>query len=167
MSFPSAAIRAVDSVSKHAAYASSAAAVMLTAGFLVVLLLQIFFRYALNAPLSWSEEMAMLQFIWAALLLGSVGVRERFHIRLSFLVDSLSGRWRDRLESVIEILSALFGAFMVYGGLRLVDLTWDNTSAAVGYPSQYLYLSVPCSGLLIILHSCAGLLKRMTGGGES
>jgi TRAP-type C4-dicarboxylate transport system permease small subunit len=134
-------------------------AVLLTAGFLVVLLAQVFFRYVLNAPLSWSEEVAMLQFVWAALLLSSYGVRERFHIRLSFLVDRLRPGPRNVLERLGEVAIVLFGGYMTYAGVRLVDLTWGNTSAAVGYPIQYLYLSAPCCGALIVLHSSARLLN--------
>lgn len=153
--------RILDLLSRHMAGASAAVAVLLTAGFLIVLLAQIFFRYVLNAPLSWSEEMAMLQFVWAVLLLASFGVREGFHIRLSFLVDRLPRQWRDLLERLVEVAITLFGAFMIYAGMRLVDLTWGNTSAAIGYPVQYMYLSVPCCGLLIVLHATARLLGRL------
>ncbi|MEJ8574003.1 TRAP transporter small permease [Microbaculum marinum] len=157
-------VKYVDLVSKGVSKVSAAVAVILTAGFLLSLLAQVFFRYALNDPLSWSEEIAMFLFVWAVLLLSSVGVREGFHIRLSFFIDSLpSDRWRSAMEGMIELTIAGFGIFVVEAGLRLVDLTWDNTSAATGYPVQYLYSVAPVCGALIVLHAVARLLNRLAG----
>lgn len=131
----------------------------LTAGFLVCLILQIAARYVFNAPLSWTEEVAVFLFVWTMLLLASLGVRERFHVRLEFLPQFLpSDAWRARLESLLTAAIGAFGAIMVVTGWQLVELVWDNTSAAVQYPMQALYLAAPVSGALIVVHAVAILL---------
>lgn len=142
-------------------------ALVLTGGFLLCLLLQIVARYFLNAPLSWTEEAAVFCFVWTMLLLASVGVRERFHVRLEFLAACLpSDAWRNALDSLLTAVVAAFGLIMAATGWQLVELVWGNTSAAVRYPLQALYLAAPVSGALITVHATAILLNGGRGRGE-
>lgn len=137
---------------------------LLTAGFLVCLILQIVARYFFNAPLSWTEEAAVFLFVWTMLLLASVGVRERFHVRLEFLPARLpSDAWRNALDGLLTAVIAVFGAIMATTGWQLVELVWGNTSAAVRYPMQALYLAAPTSGVLIVIHAAAILLNGSKG----
>ena len=139
----------------------------LTAGFLFCLVLQIVARYVFNAPLSWTEEAAVFLFVWAMLLLASVGVRERFHVRLEFLSAWLpSDAWRTGLEAVLTAGITVFGGVMALTGWQLVDLVWNNTSAAIQYPVQALYLAAPASGVLIVVHGVADLLNGCRRSGD-
>jgi len=132
----------------------------LTAGFLFCLVLQIVARYLFNAPLSWTEEAAVFLFVWTMLLLASVGVRERFHVRLEFLSAKLpNDAWRTALEFALTAGITAFGAVMAATGWQLVELVWGNTSAAIQYPAQALYLAAPVSGVLIVVHGVADLLN--------
>lgn len=150
---------AVDVISLAAARATIAVTVLLGTGFVLSLLLQVFFRYVLNAPLTWSEEVAVFCFIWSMLLAGSLGVREGFHVRLSFVQEKLPAFLATPLGMVLNILIFLFGIYLISGGIFIVELIWDNTTAAIRYPIRYLYMSAPVAGALIALHSLAHLLK--------
>ena len=135
------------------------ASLVLTGGFLFCLVLQIVARYVFNAPLSWTEEMAVFLFVWTMLLLASLGVRQRFHVRLEFLAPLLpSDAWRAALDTLLTAAIAVFGVIMTVTGWQLVDLVWGNTSAAIQYPMQALYFAGPISGLLIVVHALAILL---------
>ena len=46
-------------------------------------------RYVFGNALSWSEELALLMFSWAALGGLALGVREGFHVRLTLLLEPL------------------------------------------------------------------------------
>ncbi|MDE4146570.1 TRAP transporter small permease [Phaeobacter gallaeciensis] len=139
------------------------AVVVLATGFIVALICQIVFRYIFNSPLSWSEELATFQFVWATLLAASYGVRAREHLRLTLLADALPQTPRVWLEAFCLCLVAVFGVFLVTNGWRLASLVWSNTSAAIGYPIGYLYLSVPISGALIALHSLSQAATVVAG----
>lgn len=93
------------------------------------------------------------------MLLASVGVRENFHVRLTVLVGSFGAWPREAIERAVMAAISAFGVFMIFAGLRFVDLTWGNTSAAIRYPLQALYLAAPVCGALIAVHALARLLS--------
>ena len=54
----------------------------LIAAMTILVFLQVIFRYLLDAPIDWSEEMASFAFVWMALLGASVGLKNDEHPRL-------------------------------------------------------------------------------------
>ncbi len=152
--------RLLDRISHLLARATLAVSLVLTLGFILCLLLQIFFRYVVNNPLTWTGELAVFQFLWVVLLLASVGVREDFHVRLTLVVGLFGPKTHEVVERLVVAAIAAFGVFMVFAGERFVDLTWGNTSAAIRYPLQALYLAGPVSGGLIAFHAVARLLSQ-------
>jgi len=161
---PSVLAAASEAISALVARVTVAASIITTVLMFTCMILQIIFRYALSAPLSWSEEAAVFLFIWTMLLLASLGVRERFHVRLELMFIILpEGRARSGLETVITLAIAAFGAIMVMTGSEMAELVWNNTSAAIRYPVQALYLAVPVSGALMTVHAVAQLLARAAG----
>lgn len=151
---------AVETSSSLLATATTAAAIVLGAVFVGCLLLQVFFRYVVNYPLSWTEEIAVFCFVWSMLLVASLGVREEFHVRLTFVVERLPDAGRSFIEWIIKVVVLLFGIYMVHGGAEMLNLIWGSRSAAIRYPIQYLYMSAPVSGALIAVHSLALLLRK-------
>lgn len=153
-----AASRLLDRASLRLAQATLALCFLLSVGFVFCILLQILFRYALNAPLTWTGELAVFQFLWMVMLLASVGVRENFHIRLTVLSGALPAPLKRGLDFVTTAVICAFGVVMVVAGARFVELTWGDTSAAISYPLQSLYMAAPVSGALIAVHALARLI---------
>ena len=60
--------------------ATCVAAIGLLAAIFVILILQIAFRYVLNAPLVWPEEAARYLYIWVCYLGAAVALRRGSHI---------------------------------------------------------------------------------------
>jgi TRAP-type C4-dicarboxylate transport system permease small subunit len=125
--------------------------------------IEVFFRFALRHSLSWSEELALLMFTWIVLLLGSVGVREGFHVRVSLLIDLLPAGARLVLERLILALLMLFGLAMAYSGWDMVARNWDQVAPATRYPLPFMYGAVPVMGLLIVLHASVRLVQPQAG----
>lgn len=153
-------LKLIDRASFWLARLSAAVVVLMAAGFVVALLAQVVFRYVLNIPLSWSEELATFLFVWSTVLAASYGVRRQEHLRLTFLQDILPSVARRTLNGFCQGLIVLFGLFLVKEGWRLSDLVWTNTSAAIGYPVGYLYIAIPVAGALMALHAL-GCIARL------
>jgi len=72
-------------IERLAAYPCIAA----TGAMTVVVLLGVVFRYVLQSPLSWSEEVARYLMIWAASLAISIGIMRREHLGITFLISRI------------------------------------------------------------------------------
>jgi TRAP-type C4-dicarboxylate transport system permease small subunit len=116
-------------------------------------------RYLLNAPSSFSVELARYLLIWVGLLGGAYASGKKEHIAINLLPQKLQKRnpaKRRRLDIFINILIILFALFVfVIGGTRLMYIAFKMTqvSATMQIPMGIVYLALPLSGLLIIFYS--------------
>lgn len=155
-------MRIIDTVSAFAARVTRWIVIVAAAVMIASLILQIFFRYVIGSSLVWSEELALFLFTWVVLLAGSLGVRERYHVRLTLFCDMLPGHGRRILDLVIHLISGTFGGLMLVSGYRYLDSTLGQVSAAVRYPIEYLHLAAPVCGALIVLHTLAHLAAMVS-----
>ena len=126
---------------------------------LACIALQVVMRYVFGNALSWSEELALLMFSWAALGGLALGVREGFHVRLTLLLDWLPVTARRWGERAIELLTAAFGAYLLWSGWRYVDITSGGTSAAIAYPIELLHGIAPVAGLFVLIFAVERLVS--------
>ena len=123
---------------------------------------QVFTRFVLKDPSSFTEELAGFLLIWIGLLGGSYAVYSKAHLGIDMLLRKLEGTARDRLVMIINTFVLLFSFFiLVVGGLRLVNLTFklQQISPAMGLPMGYVYIVLPLTGVLMIYYSIFHLLK--------
>jgi TRAP-type C4-dicarboxylate transport system permease small subunit len=135
------------------------ASVIAAAGIMLACIaIQVVMRYVFGRTPSWSEELAVLMFAWATLGGLALGVREGFHVRLDKLLELLPAAGRSLAERAIALLTATFGAFLAWSGLRFYDITGGSVSAAIGYPIEFLHGMAPAAGALICLFALGRLL---------
>jgi TRAP-type transport system small permease protein len=70
----------------------------------VALTLQVLFRYALNAPLQLTDEIALNTLTWMCFLGAAMLYRERGHIEIDYFANKLPRRVATAVAIVIEIL---------------------------------------------------------------
>lgn len=133
------------------------AAVSLLGITVVIVILQVFFRYVLNSSLSWSEEAARYLFIWAALLGFSSSVEAGRLFSFEMLAARLPPAGRRVCAALFAIAAIAFlWALVVHGG-SLVAKTMSQSSPAMSMPMALAYAALPVSGVLIALHFLARL----------
>lgn len=123
------------------------------------LLIGVFFRYVLDASLSWSGEVATLAFIWTIFLYSSALVPGFGHVRVAILLDALPRSLAEAFERVIILLVLLFGYILLTTGWDFTEFTANRVSAAVRYPMWLRSAAIPVCGGLIIFHSAVLLLR--------
>jgi len=125
---------------------------MLTAGISVLVFLEVLFRYVLDQPLDWSEEMSTFAFAWMCLLGASVGLRYDEHPRL----DIFFSRFPESAQKIARIIINFAIIFMlvvllVYGYKLTVMMKMQRT-AALGYSVSFVYAVLPISALIMLVH---------------
>lgn len=130
---------------------------------LLQVLWQVFSRYILRVPSSFTDELSRFLLIWIGLLGASYATGKKMHLTIDLLPNSLTGRKKKMLNLIIHMLVMLFAFLvMVIGGVRLVyiTLTLGQTSSALEIPLGYIYMVVPISGIMIIFYSILNLVEE-------
>jgi len=135
----------------------------LTAVTLVLLMLlalaaQVFLRYVFSKSLSWSEELALLGFAWVIVISTAIGVRRMTHARMDLVLNILPTALHRWVERLIAVLLLSLGLFIAYSGWGYLQETRGSTSAAVGFPIEFLYAAGPVFGILVALFSFERLM---------
>lgn len=130
--------------------------VIIMAAMTLNVLWQVFTRFILKDPSSFTEELARYMLVWVGILGASYVAGQKLHLAIDLLSTKLIGNKKSNLEIIIQSLILLFAFFvMVIGGIRLVQitLTLNQISAALQIPLGYVYSVIPLSGLLIMFYS--------------
>jgi len=125
---------------------------------------QVFTRFILKNPSSFTEELARYLLIWIGLLGASYVAGKKMHLAIDLLSVRLSVRKRYALEITIQAFIFLFAlSVMVIGGYRLVDitLTLKQISAALHVQLGYVYLVIPLSGLIIMFYTALFVVEEI------
>lgn len=131
----------------------------LIAAMVVLIGSQVGFRYVLNEPLAWTEEVARHLMIWAGLLGAAVAYRHKGHLGMDILVMHLSKPWRRGVEMILQVLSIGFFGILVIHGIFLVERTMRQFSSAIRIPMGYIYASIPAGAALILLFAMERIVR--------
>lgn len=130
-------------------------------GLVIVILIgvEVFFRYIVGRALSWPEEVVGLIFVWFTLLGVVLLTNSGEHIEFSFLLS----RFGPRVGKVFSVFTqgaiALFAILMIIYGYSYASLFRFETTPAVGISALWLNLSLPICGALIFLCAQLNILK--------
>ena len=125
---------------------------------------QVFTRFVLRNPSSYTEELARFLLIWVGLLGASYAAGKKMHLAIDVVLHGLGNKAKVWVEIIIQIFIFLFSLFvMVVGGLRLVSitLTLAQTSAALQIKLGYVYLVLPLSGIVIMFYAVVFIVERI------
>jgi TRAP-type C4-dicarboxylate transport system permease small subunit len=132
---------------------------------------QVFTRFVLRNPSSFTEELARYLLIWGGLLGASYAAGKKMHLAIDVVLQGLKDKPRIWTEMAIQVFIFLFSLLvMVVGGMRLVAITLalNQISAALRVKLGYVYLVLPLSGLLIMFYATVFFIQRLRAlSGES
>ncbi|MDR1535234.1 MAG: TRAP transporter small permease [Planctomycetota bacterium] len=140
------------------------AVVMFLVIFLIVLA-QIFFRYFLQSPLVWSEELSRAIFIWVSLIGWILATRNGTHIRITFIANHLPPPLRRATGVVMGLITIAFLAVLGAFGAVMAWRTMGRTLITIpGIPIGLLYLSLPVTALPGVFYNLHDLAARREPG---
>ncbi len=123
---------------------------------IVVLLSGVVSRYAFHRPLTWSDELASMLFLWLAMLGAVVAFRRSAHMRMTALVDLASPGTRAFLD-LLGIVAA--GTFLLLIGHPAFEFAAEEaivTTPSLEISNAWRAAALPCG---IALMGVAAALK--------
>lgn len=145
-------MKLLDGISRRLNQAMKLLSGFLIAAMTILVFLQVVFRYLLDAPLDWSEEMASFAFVWMALLGASVGLRNDEHPRLDIFYQVFPD-WLKKLSGLLINLAILFMLVVLFiFGLKFTIAMQMQRTAALGYSVSYVYAVLPISAVIMFIH---------------
>ena len=144
------------------AWVTELPAAMLVAVEILVLLLGVISRYVFNRPLTWSDELASILFLWLAMLGAVIALRRTEHMRLAFVVGLAPPRWRRFLETFGMMVVAVFLAGLIGPARDYVQVQWFIITPALEIHDGYRVAAIGVGAALMLLIALARLIERAT-----
>jgi TRAP-type C4-dicarboxylate transport system permease small subunit len=145
-------------------FVTGALCCVLLAGMVAVLSWQVFSRYALGTPSTFSEETLRFGAVWLSLLGAAYSAGRGTHMAVDLLRDRTRGRLRQALELLVPVAFIVFAVVvLIVGGLRAVEIAQSQYTAVMRLPMGAVYAALPASGALIVLYSILNLIDLLRG----
>jgi C4-dicarboxylate transporter, DctQ subunit len=113
--------------------------VVLIALMFVSFLLQIAFRYVLNRPLGWTDEVTVLCWIWLVLWGASFILSDKDEIRFDIVYGLVSGRTRRAFTAISSVALVVLFIISLPATWSYVLFMKREKSAYLGMRFDYLY----------------------------
>lgn len=112
-------------------------AIVLMGGMVLVILLQVFFRYVLNAALPWPDEAARFMMLWLTGLVAPSAFRWGGFVAIEMLPSMMPERVSALLSLVLLFLSAVVLVMAVQLGWNHVNSGWLFNSSSLKIPLDW------------------------------
>ena len=131
----------------------------------LVFVIQVTARFGFNKPLVWTDELAVILYVWIILWAAAFVVPEREHVAFDLLWNSASHRTRQAMQIV--------GNLMV-GGLALcgIPATWDYVTfmkregtPVLGLPFMWVFLPFVFLLMALVVRSALAIWRACKGEG--
>lgn len=124
---------------------------LLIGAIVVITLAAVWTRYVMDDPLSWTEQVSRILFVWMTFLGAAVLYRQRLHITIDMFVVMLPAAPRRAVYWIVElIVLAFIVVFLVYG-YRLSVTTLNQTFGALDISPATFYAAAPVASLLMVI----------------
>lgn len=144
---------------------------ILLLGMTLVLGIQIVFRFVLNDPLTWSEELARFMFIWSAFLSISFCLKEGISLKIDTLISIFPQKTQKVIYMAGDIVMAVFFIYLLPASWEFAytSVLSGQTSAACHIPMYFIQISLMVGFALAAFRSLQNVwstIQYLRRGGE-
>ncbi|MBI4735012.1 MAG: TRAP transporter small permease subunit [candidate division NC10 bacterium] len=153
-------LRAIDQVS----YWSGKVFAWLIVALTLVVCVEVFKRYILNAPTAWIFDLNNMLYGTLFMMTGAYTLAQGGHVRADFVYGRLRPRTQAALDLALYFLFFIPGILaLIYAGYDYAALSWrigEHTSVTAEGPPIYHFKSViPIAGALVMLQGLAEIVR--------
>ncbi|MDQ0207188.1 TRAP transporter small permease [Alkalicoccobacillus murimartini] len=131
------------------------------AGIILLISLNVFFRFVLNNPITWTEEISLALFIWLVFVGLSSAMKTNSHVGIDYFVRKLPERWRFRLQVFrLVFIFALTLVVFVYWGAAFAIHGVAKVTPVLGVSYTFITLAVPVGSVLVLYHLIRVFIRK-------
>ena len=119
----------------------------------------VFGRYVLNDTPTWIERGATLAILAISMPVAAVGIRERFHLSVLGLRESLPPNAQRWIALGCDAIVGLFGVGMAIWSWELVEMVMNFRIPLLGISQGWTYVPMVVGGILIALFAVEQVLR--------
>ena len=138
-------------------------------GMVIVVGLQVFFRFVIKGSLPWSEELARYLMVWAVFIGASLGAREGAHIGVEAFVNALPEPMRKMAAFLSGLISIVFCIIVAVLSIKAVGviIASGQKSPAMEIPMYWAYLAIPVGVIPMALSFLQATWDKINSIGEA
>ncbi len=126
----------------------------------ILVLLQVIFRYIMRISVPWTEELARCILILITFVGGSLAIRDKQHITVTAIINKLSRKVRYYLIICFNIAISMFLIIVFKGSIIMAKLTWETPLGSISWlTSGKLYLILPISIVIMLAYLIRQLIE--------
>lgn len=135
--------------------------VILTTIMTVLLFLQVLFRFVLNLPLAWVEEISLYSMVWLCYFGCSLAIKKREHLKMEIITNFLKPKAKKIFDIISLILFFAFAVFVLYHVTLLTGdiLSRGQVTAVLEIPKWIPYAGVPAAFLLMMIRMIQDFIR--------
>jgi len=123
--------------------------------------LQVFRRYALDNPATWTEEVARVLLVWLAFLAAAAATRSESHLAVDLLINRMPGRLMHLCRGLVNALVAAVGVILCKEGMVIAELALPDHSTSLGFSRSLFYLPAVAGGGLMAFYALVNAITHL------
>lgn len=154
-------LRAVAHADRVLALVTEVPAAILVLLEIVVLLSGVVSRYVFHQPLTWSDELASMLFLWLAMVGAVIAFRRSSHMRMTALVDMASPSTRAFLDLLGVVAGGAFLLLIAHPAFEFASEEVIVTTPSLEISNAWRAAALPC-GIALMCVAAALKLAEVT-----
>ncbi len=118
----------------------------------VVVFLQVLFRFVVEQPLAWTEELGRYLLVWTTFLGAGYGMSVKAHPGVEIVYDAFGPKVKKVFNVIITVLVIFFFLQVIVYSFEFIERTMIQKSPVLQIPMGYIYSVIPISSILFIIN---------------
>ena len=119
----------------------------------------VFWRYALNSALSWSDELGRFLLVWISFLGAALATYRGGHIGIDVIFDMLPPRVQLWLGRIVDVMIIIFIGSILVNGVKILPAVHVRVAPTLFIHMSIPYFIMPVSAGIIIFQILVRLLN--------
>ncbi len=126
----------------------------------LIVTLQVFFRYVLNDSLGFADELSRLFFVWSMFLAMPHGIRYGVHVGIDLVVNALPAAIKDNLARLVAVICTGLLLVVFWAAVIATVDNWPEKMPTLELTSSLFYIPV----LIFAVHGAVHMIAIAWGG---